>query len=183
MLNAETGWEAVIFRDYGIMVAVGLAYLVSHFLLYVGVLRNRSLFRSEYAIFLYHFVSATLFGLMALLVALTHFSDASLAIGVGLIAAHCIYSLSFLELWTLAEGSYSMSILTGIDSQGTLSRKTLVDAFTCIGDAKKGNRLSVLLKLSLACRKGAHWQLSARGRIVASVVNLLVWLAAIKNRG
>jgi hypothetical protein len=115
--------------------------------------------------------------------ALAHFSNASLALAVGLIAIHCIYSLSFLELWTLAEGSYSMSILTGIDSKGMLPRRALIDAFAQIGDAKKGNRLSVLIKLSLVHRKGAHWQLSARGRAVADVVNLLAWLAAIKNRG
>jgi hypothetical protein len=172
----------VIFADYGIPVAVALAYLASHLLLYLIVLRTRPVFQSEYGIFRYHFVSATVFALVALVTALTHFSDASLALALGLIATHGIYSLSFLELWTLAEGSYSMSILTGIDSQGILSRKTLVDAFARIGDAKKGNRLSVLIQLSLACRKGARWQLSARGRIVARIVNLLVWLAAIKNR-
>jgi hypothetical protein len=173
----------VIFSDYGITVAVALAYLASHVLLYLFVLRNLLLFQSESGIFLYHFVSVAAFALVALVAAVTHFSDASFALAVGLIATHCIYSLSFLELWTLAEGSYSMSILTGIDSQGTLSRKTLIDAFARIGDAKKGNRLSMLLKLSLAHRKGAHWQLSARGRAVAKVVNLLAWLAAIKNRG
>ena len=103
----------------------------------------------------------------------------------GLFLYHFISAIVFtiLELWTLAEGSYSMSILTGIASQGTLSRNRLIDAFARIGDAKKGNRLSVLSNLSLARREGSHWQLSTRGRVVASVLKLLVWLAAIQNRG
>jgi hypothetical protein len=173
----------VIFPEYGVTVAVGLSYLALHFLLYVLVLRGRPLVQSERGIFLYHFLSATVFAVVALAAAVTPFSDAALAVAVGLIATHCIYSLSFLELWTLAESSYSMSILTGIASQGTLSRKTLIDSFARIGDAKKGNRLSVLVKLSLAHREGSLWQLSARGRVLAGVLNVLVWVAAIENRG
>jgi hypothetical protein len=179
----EAGEQSVIFCDYGTTVAVGLAYLAAQILLYLFVFRKRRPFQSERGIFLYHFVSATVFTVVALGAAVAHSSDAALAIAVGLIATHCIYSLSFLELWTLAEGSYSMSILTGIASQGTLSRKSLIDAFARIGDAKKGNRLTVLSQLSLARRQGSHWQLSARGRLVARVVNVLIWLAAIKNRG
>src|SRR5262249_24097734 len=109
--------------------------------------------------------------------------DAALAIAIGLIVIHGIYSLSFSELWTLSEGSYSMSILTGIASCEMLSRNALIDAFAGIGDAKKGDRLSVLLKLSLAYRDGNHWRLTFRGRIVANLLSILVWLAAIKKRG
>jgi hypothetical protein len=147
------------------------------------VLRGRPFFQSERGIFLYHFLSAALFTLVAFVAAVTHFSDGAIATATALSGIHAIYSLSFLELWTLAEGSYSMSILTGIASQGTLSRDTLIDAFARIGDAKKGNRLSVLSTLSLADRDGNYWRLSGRGRVVANVLNALIWLAAIEKRG
>jgi hypothetical protein len=173
----------VIFPEYGVTVAVGLSYLALHFLLYVLVLRGRPLVQSERGIFLYHFGSAAVFTLAALCLAVTYFSDAAIAIAVGLSALHGIYSLSFLELWTLAEGSYSMSILTGIASQGTLSRDALIDAFARIGDAKKSDRLSVLSNLSLGRRDGSYWRLSARGQLLAILLNALVWLAAIKKRG
>jgi len=173
----------VIFPEYGVTVAVGLAYLALHVLLYVFVLRGRPLVQTERGIFLYHFVSAVVFTLVVFGAAVTHFSDAAIATAIGLIAVHGIYSLSFLELWTLAEGSYSMSILTGIASQGTLSRNMLIDAFARIGDAKKGDRLSVLSTLSLARHEDDHWRLSARGRVLANLLNVLVWLAAIKKRG
>ena len=173
----------MILREHGITIGVGLSYLVLHALLYIFVLRYRPLFQSERGIFLYHFVSAALLTLVGFAAAVTHFGDAAIAIAAGLSAIHCIYSISFLELWSLAEGSYSMSILTGIASQGTLPRKALIDAFARIGDAKKGDRLSVLSKLSLARRDGNHWRLSARGRVVAHLLNLLVWLAAIEKRG
>jgi hypothetical protein len=173
----------VIFPEYGVTVAVGLSYLALHFLLYVLVLRGRPLVQSERGIFLYHFGSAAVFTLVAFCLAVSYFSDAAIASAIGLSALHGIYSLSFLELWTLAEGSYSMSILTGIDSQGMLSRNALIDAFARIGDAKKGNRLSVLSNLSLGRREGSYWRLSARGQLLAILLNALVWLAAIKKRG
>jgi hypothetical protein len=173
----------LIFREYGVTVAAGLAYLAFHFLVYVFLLRERPLFQSERGIFLYHFVSAMLFTLVAFAAAITHFGDAAIATATGLSAIHAIYSLSFLELWTLAEGSYSMSILTGIASQGTLSRDALIEAFARIGDAKKGDRLSVLSNLSLARRDGNYWRLSPRGRVAATLVNTLIWLAAIEKGG
>jgi hypothetical protein len=173
----------VILREHGITIVMGVSYLALHALLYFFVLRYRPLFQSERGIFLYHLVSATLLMLVAFATAFAHFSDAAVAIAIGLSAIHGIYSLSFLELWTLAEGSYSMTILTGIASQGTLSRKALIDAFARIGDAKKSNRLSVLSKMLLVHRYGGHWRISAQGRVVANLLHVLVWLAAIKKRG
>jgi hypothetical protein len=168
---------------YHLATAVGLSYLAAHVLLYFSVLRNRRFFQSELGIFLYHLVSVTVLMVAALVIALVHFSDAALAVAIGLIAIHCIYSISFLELWSLAEGSYSMSIVTGIAAKGRVSRKALIDAFAGIGDVKKATRLSVLSKMSLAQRKEVHWHLSARGRLLAYALDLLIWLAAIKNRG
>jgi hypothetical protein len=165
------------------MIALGLSYLAAHVLLYFSVLRNRRFFQSERGIFLYHFFSATVFTCVALGAVLAYFSDAIVAVAIGLIAVHCIYSISFLELWSLAEGSYSMSILTGIASRGTLPRKILIEAFAGIGDAKKDNRLAVLSEMSLARHEGNHWRLTACGRLLADALSLLCRLAAIKNRG
>src|SRR4029077_20843025 len=99
-------------------------------------------FQTERGIFLYHFISAVLFAAGALAAGIARFSDAAMAVSVGLIAVHGIYSTSFLELWSLAQGSYSISILTGIASQGPLPRSKLVDVFARIGNAKKNDRLS-----------------------------------------
>jgi hypothetical protein len=173
----------VTLAGYHLATAVGLSYLAAHVVLYFSVLRNLRFFQSELGIFLYHLGSVTVLTVAALAIALVHFSDAALAVAIGLIAIHCIYSISFLELWSLAEGSYSMSIITGIAAKGKVSRNALIDAFASIGDAKKANRLSVLSQTSLAQRKGSYWQISARGRLLAHALDLLIWLAAIKNRG
>jgi hypothetical protein len=93
-------WKlSVIFRDYGVTIGAGLGYLALHVLLYLLVLRDRRPFQSERGIFLYHFLSATVFTVVALTAAVSPFSDAALAVAIGLIAMHCIYSLSFLDGW------------------------------------------------------------------------------------
>src|SRR5713101_5852969 len=81
---------SVIFGEYGVAAAGGLFYLGLHFLLYVCVLRDRPFFQSERGIFLYHFCSAAAFSLAALATGVAHFSDAAIAIAIGLIAAHGI---------------------------------------------------------------------------------------------
>jgi hypothetical protein len=182
--GSDFGWGgSVIFSVVRVTVSVGLSYLALHFLLYACVLRDRPIFQSERGIFLYHFVSAVLFTSATLAVGIARFSDAAMAASIALIAVHGIYSLSFLELWSLAQGSYSISILTGIASQGPVPRSRLIDVFARIGDAKKGDRLSVLSDSSLAHRDGGHWRLSARGRLLGNLLNALLWLAAIKKSG
>jgi hypothetical protein len=173
----------VIFSEFGRTISIGLFYLASHFLLYVCIFRDRPAFQTERGIFRYHFISAVLFASAALAAGIARFSDAAMAVSIGLIAIHGIYSTSFLELWSLAQGSYSISILTGIASQGSLPRSKLIDVFARIGNAKKNDRLSALSKSFLAHRGGGYWRLSGRGRLLGNLLNALLWLAAIKTSG
>jgi hypothetical protein len=131
----------------------------------------------------YHFASAVLFSLLILAASAGSFNYERIAISTGLVAVHGIYSLSFLELWSLAQGSYSISILTGVPSHGSLRRSELIRVLARIGDAKKGDRLTVLSKSSLVQRDGQRWRLSPRGRVLASMLNALLWLAAIRKPG
>jgi hypothetical protein len=174
---------SVISTESSVAVSIGLSYLTLHFLLYIFVLRNRSVFQSERGIFLYHFVSAVLFATVALTAGVVAFNDDTMALSIGLTAAHGIYSISFLELWSLAQGSYSISILTEIASQDSPQRNSLIDAFARIGDAKKGDRLSILMKSTLARLDGGYWRLSGLGRLLGNLLNAVLWLAAIKKPG
>ena len=70
---------------------------------------------SERAIFLYHFISAIAvtgaFGLWAFAVG----GSEAWTLFVCAVMLHGIYSLSFLELWALADDSYSLAIMEVID--------------------------------------------------------------------
>src|SRR5262250_2953125 len=93
-------------------------YLALHFLFYAIALRGIGLLQSERAIFLYHFISAAGVAVVAsVMAAVNPRSESFLAVATTL-ALHGVYSLSFLELWSLSEGGYSLTILDHVDACG-----------------------------------------------------------------
>lgn len=169
--------------ETGIAYAIGIFYLVLHLLIYVAKLRYLSSFKTERGIFLYHLISFLLFTIVCLVGYTTVPSGATIATALGLVAMHGVYSTSFLELWSLAQGSYSISIITGSEAGTSLTREELVAEFARIGDEKKGNRLSALVRLSLIERSGDSWQLTRWGHLLASVLAGLLWIVDVKNAG
>ena len=90
-------------------------YLAAHLLLYVAVLRHLPAFRREQTIFAYHALSAVLVTASAVVVPLALGTGFDAEWFVAVVALHGIYSVSFLELWSLAEGGYSLQILERLD--------------------------------------------------------------------
>ena len=88
----------------------------------------------------------------------------------GLVAAtalHGIYSLSFLELWSLAEGSYSLSILERVEQATRQSEAVDVSGLEGLGGSKKEQRLGSLERLGLIQDTAGQVSLTDRGRRVA----------------
>jgi hypothetical protein len=166
--------------DYG---AAETIYLLTHFFLYVFILRHHSYFQTEKGIFLYHLISAILSVLVSVVIVLVRRDGEAFSIACTLVAAHGIYSISFLELWSLAQGSYSLSIMGQGASDRGHSRAELLQSFSRIGNAKKADRLSALEGSQLIRLDGNHWKLSGSGAIVATILRSLLWLANIKGRG
>src|SRR4030095_9686993 len=94
------------YRNLSMLCAFAL-YLIAHFLLYVFIFRKLSVFRTEKGIFLYHFVAALAFALALLGWAIAGQAQPGWPEIVLMAAGQGIYSLSFLELWSLAQGGYS----------------------------------------------------------------------------
>jgi hypothetical protein len=167
----------------GVCGVVALVCLACHFLMYVAVLRHRPLFQTEKGIFLYHLTSAAVFVAAALLILFILRDSEAFSVAFALVAAHGIYSISFLELWSLAQGSYSLSIMGQGRSDRAPTRAELVDSFSRIGNAKKADRLSGLQGSQLIRLDGNRWKLNGSGATVASLLKSLLWLANIKERG
>jgi hypothetical protein len=163
--------------------AAEVIYLLGHFFLYVFVLRHRAYFQTEKGIFLYHLISAIGCVFASAVIFLIRRDGEAFSVACMLIAAHGIYSISFLELWSLAQGSYSLSIMGQGGSDRWLSRAELVDSFSRIGNAKKADRLSGLEGSQLIRLDGNHWKLTGSGAIVTTMLRSLLWLANIKERG
>ncbi len=158
------------------------AYPMAHFLAYALKLRRDPLFSHEHVIFLYHAASALLLagillGWLGLAPASEHLAVALVALGL-----HGIYSLSFLELWSLSEGSYSLGVLRrppAADASTTVD----TDELERIGEGKKTHRLDSLGRLHLVRRCNARMRLTRRGAAVAHVLNDIAWLANVREVG
>jgi hypothetical protein len=160
------------------ILALCFAYLLSHLLVYALVLRHSVGFRSEKGIFLFHFVSALLVTVMAAGYALFEPTPASFGwAGVVLIVSlHGIYSLSFLELWSLAQGGYSLSILASINAHASGTQPDF-SKLERIGKMKLEDRIRSLEKLGLIKVQGAEIVLTGRGSVAAAAMHgLLAWV-------
>jgi hypothetical protein len=78
-------------------------------------------------------------------------------------AAHGIYSMSFLELWSLTQGSYSFTILGIVDTMTVADPERVVRELIETGDQKKVQRHDSLRRLGLITRDAVMLKLTGRG--------------------
>jgi hypothetical protein len=149
-------------------------YLGVHFLVYAIVLRGTVLLQTERAIFLYHFISAAGVAVVGGVITAVNPQSESLLGLAATVTFHGVYSLSFLELWSLTEGSYSLAILDRVDAcGGALS----FDELRGIGVQKRSARVSDLVRLALIRRCEDRFALTRVGAFVATALRAVVWLA------
>jgi hypothetical protein len=156
-------------------------YFAAHLLLYVVVLRHLRTFRREAVIFAYHALSAIGVTLTVLLSPLLFGTRFNVEWIVAIVAIHGLYSTSFLELWSLAEGGYSLQILEQLDRSERQGSPADPEALRAIGAAKQANRLAGLASVGLVRQAGGRVELTGSGRLVASVFALLAWLTNVQD--
>ena len=155
----------------------GVLYLGVHLLLYVLLLRHTRLFLREKVIFLYHAFSAlTVTGVLLGATAIAT-QCGGLVSAMAVISLHGIYSLSFLELWSLAEGSYSLSILDHVDAARGADAGIDLAELHRIGAVKKGSRIESLQRLRLVGRRGDRFGLTPLGRLGVVGLGIVLWAA------
>ena len=149
------------------------AYLAAHFAAYVVVLRHQASLRSEKGIFLYHFASAVFVGLAGAVFAVLEPDRFGLSGLVLVLSLHGIYSLSFLELWSLAQGGYSLSIIASVAQAEASGGEPDFLALAAIGEAKQDDRVAALERLGLISGRGGRITLTVRGRGIAFLLHAL----------
>jgi hypothetical protein len=158
------------------------AFIAAHFLAYFAVFRHFRAFASERAIAVYHGL-----GFVLVLVIVT-VAWARGTIGFagwcGLLALEYLYSLSFLELWTLAEGSYSLQILRRVSQEGSPTREDIVAMCEAIGAKKKDHRLDDLLAFGLiAVSTDGRLTLSTAGTMLVRALRAIMRTTTIHDAG
>ena len=160
-----------------------LAYTLVHLSAYLLLFRTRPAFERESVVFRYHLLSFGGLAVVTGLLLLLPDGPVDVAAAVGGIALHGIYSTSFLELWSLAQGGYSLQILEAVGrfsrTDGGVDRAVL----RAIGEAKRSGRLDGLVQLGLVRRSGRQVSLTPGGQVVANLLAIVVWLANVKERG
>lgn len=167
----------------GALYAAAVAYIGLHLAIYFAYLRGLPRFRQEGTIFLYHAVSCGVFSAAVLLPGVLSADYRLLVAGVGLAVLHAIYSISFLELWSLSQISYSIAMLAEVARRGAMSADALVRELAPMGEAKKEGRLESLGALGLVRLEGGRYRLTERGKPVAGMIRMLRWLANYRDTG
>ncbi len=160
--------------------AAALIFIALNFLLYTLALRHVGTFGSERIIFIYQVLS--FLALPVLLLAVGPSVSDRFASLIGATSLHAIYSLSFLELWSLSEGSYSIRMLDRVERLGVMPEATDTSDLEEIGASKKAARLESLVGLRLIRGAENGYTTTPFGRVAAAPLRLLVWLVNIRDR-
>ena len=163
---------------------IGLAFLLAHAGLYFAVLRDSAALASEKGIFLYHFISAVLvagsFGVWAVV----HGSADAWTWLACVVMLHGLYSLSFLELWALADDSYSLAIMEIIARSGAAAGPVLMQRLEEIGIGKQVSRLDALRAIGLVREAGGgSFALTPVGRAAVALGRTLLFLVNARTYG
>ena len=162
-------------------VSMGILTLALHLIVYLLALRSR--LRTEAAIFVYHFVPTVILFVCSVIFFVISMTEERIASAITLISLNGIYSLTFLELWTLSQISYSRELLIKAKANKFLSTSSHVDELARLGDRKRSERLQSLCDLGLLLPTDDGWKLSTRGKLIAGLLQLLNWLPNLKSRG
>jgi hypothetical protein len=162
------------------LVLVG--FIAAHLLAYLAVFRHWRIFAGERTIFAYHGLA------FAVVLAMVATAFARGAIGFaglcGLLALQFVYSISFLELWSLAQGSYSLQILTRVSREASTPREEIVATCEAIGGEKKRHRLDNLLTFRLVEKSvDGRLELSAMGAMLAKLLRAIMRFSAVRDAG
>lgn len=158
-----------------------ITQLTAHFVTYVGWFRHSRFAASERAVFLFHFLSACAIAAVSAGSVFAFRSSDVFAAACAAIFAHGIYSLTFLELWTLAQISYSREVLLRA-REGQLDEKTIAE-LAAVGEAKRTLRLAALSRGGLVRHECGQWTLTRPGRIGALFLKIILWLTAVRSAG
>ena len=155
--------------------------LAAHACLYFCVLRDWPVLGTEKGIFLYHFISAMA---VSAAFAIWAVADGFWTWFACVVVLHGIYSLTFLELWALADDSYSLAMMQAIDRNGGVSGAALSQALQTIGARKQASRLGNLKRIGLLHQTSDGFvMLTCGGRAALFAGRCLLFLVNVRKYG
>ena len=143
----------------------------------------RHILKTEQSIFGYHF----LIFLLILICSIFNFYLVPIYENFYTCVLACciaaIYSLTFLELWTLSQISYSREILLKVREKTLNSNSSDAVELQKLGAKKRIERLSSLKNMGLLREDHGLWSLTQKGKTLALLLITLLKLSNLKDRG
>ena len=164
-----------------------LLYPCIHLLCYTLFLRRLEVFKKEKVIFLWHVLSFLLLCgsiLIAILSGVTlldyPIDIIALAIGIGI---HGVYSLSFLELWSITQIGYSLAIIMDIGDAGECGMpQEQMPNYKAVGDKKRQERIVSLKALKLIEETSSgSLKGTTTGKLIGNFFKMLYFVLSIKS--
>jgi hypothetical protein len=155
-----------------------VAYIGVHVLVYVTVARNQIAFRSERLIFLYHALPFA--GMSLALFALSAISGLR-ATAAPLVLSLCLlslYSMSFLELWAISDGSIYFRLLCRLARINGPVQLSSLEGMQQDGKVRRDERQTGLVRLRLMKPCHGRFRLTMAGRPANAVLRLIAWTVA-----
>lgn len=164
------------------VLVIGLAWIVVHFLIYITRLRQSDAASTEAGILRLHAFSFVGLAVLGLVVSITIGPDDAFAGFIAAVSLHAVYSISFLEAWSVTEGSFVFHTLSRIDRAG--DKPLDLSDLETVGASKRSSRLRGLETLGLVSAAGnGNYHLTKRGRVVCTVTELLASLTNVRQGG
>lgn len=159
-----------------------LIFISFHFFSYIIFFRHLLSFRQEQVILLFHVVFFLMISIGLMIIWRINLYGTFTFL--GLISLMLIYHMTFLGIWSLIQGSYSMQILLLVALHKTISEIDIIAKTQHIGMAKKQSRLRHLLVMRLAQQIELNkLNLTRIGKFVNYFFRNIKLLAHIKNAG
>lgn len=160
---------------------IGLAWIVVHFIVYITRLRQSDAASTEAGILRLHAFSFVGFAVFGLVVSIMLGPGDAVAGLVAAVSLHAIYSMSFLEAWSVSEGSFVFHTLSRISRAG--DRPLDLSDLETVGASKRSSRLQGLETLGLVRADNGAYHLTTRGRVVCTVTEVLASLTNARQGG
>lgn len=147
-------------------------YLMIH-LAIIRIFQRGNSGRAERSILLLHV--ASFFVLLTLLstTLILRFPSATLSGATAALFLHAVYSLSYLELWALSEGSLSLRILADVAMTAPRPRAEVIAAHVLLVDSKKTQRMTTLIALGIVRKDESAYCLTSAGQLLSGLLGAL----------
>lgn len=162
-------------------IGAGLIYFGILLVAALAVPRWLPALRTERGILRLHLGSFATVVVVAISYAAADPAESRISAGFAVVAGHAIFSLSFLELWSLTEGGYSVQILLALAARPR-SATALAREFAEIGEGKQRDRIAALQRLGLvSVSENGFMRLTPKGRVASRGVKALLMVPKMQG--